>query len=250
MMGRTRKGRYKMNSLDNKLDIIARILGPYGKRLAGVTAHLTESGYAYSVDKAKLGIIPVDKVDLDGDRLLRFPRYQPLPCTPSVQLHREESGTARLQFSIKSINVDFGSGPWQGENEIGRALGEIDYFTCLIGWLNDELRVEVSPEHHPRTAVIASPDTQELTMALEDGRTLKAWACPGDGDTPPSIRIRLEPRLYPNRVEELCFVEFNRERAPGHELSVCAYGEEEPDALFYRSYRLAPGQRKDGTGNT
>lgn len=99
------------------------------------------------------------------------------------------------------------------------------YYLCgIVGFR--QVTFESSPEH-PEMNPTACP------LALPDGTALKVKVCRA-GDYP---GVSIDLTAADGSENRVCFVEYNPEREPGHELCVGAYCASEADTVYYDSYR-------------
>lgn len=103
---------------------------------------------------------------------------------------------------------------------------EGSYYLCgVLGFR--QVTFESSPEH-PEMNPTACP------LALPDGTALKVKVCRA-GDYP---GVSIDLTAADGSENRVCFVEYNPEREPGHELCVGAYCATEADTVYYDSYCL------------
>lgn len=98
------------------------------------------------------------------------------------------------------------------------------YYLCgVLGFR--QVTFESSPGH-PEMNPTACP------LALPDGTALKIKVCRA-GDYP---GVSIDLTAADGSENRVCFVEYNPEREPGHELCVGAYCASEADTVYYDSY--------------
>lgn len=76
------------------------------------------------------------------------------------------------------------------------------------------------------------PPKQSCEMELPNGIKLQASAH-GDSEYPSIVISRLNAG---GKLEMLCFVEYNPEKEPGHELCIGVYQASQDDPVYYDSY--------------
>ena len=92
---------------------------------------------------------------------------------------------------------------------------------------------------HPSSALSELGDNEETPspaqpceMELPNGIKLRASAH-GDSEYPSIVISRMDAE---GKLEQICFVEYNPEKEPGHELCVGVYQASQEEPVYYDSY--------------
>ena len=142
---------------------------------------------------------------------------------------------------LNDIPVD---NPLTESEEIRRVAGLCytgsDFMECCGGNMERALRLfEYCDWQHPSSALPELGDDEEIPspaqtceMELPNGIKLRASAhC--DSEYPSIVINRLD---VGGKLEMLCFVEYNPEKEPGHELCVGVYRASQDEPVYYDSY--------------